>query len=112
MPLVARSKHLHPDQPAPAESLTMKPEPIETALPDAAATDVDARLEHLAAVISGQRDAGGETPTLLNLRELYDSRDPISTRFVRNLLQCAVCTASWRCDHCEYRQASSPRPAG
>ena len=54
--------------------------------------------------------AEASTPTLANLRELYASTDPVSTRFVLNLLQCAACTSDWRCDHCDYRQVASDRP--
>jgi hypothetical protein len=73
----------------------------------AAAVVVDSRLEHLASVISGNGFTDSNSATLLNLRELYDSDDPASIRFVENLLQCAVCTSNWRCDHCDYRQVAS-----
>jgi hypothetical protein len=90
----------------------MMPDHIHRTLTDDSddgAAAIDARLEHLAAVISGQGFAEASTPTLANLRELYQSADPVSTRFVLNLLQCAACTSNWRCDHCDYRQVASDR---
>ncbi|MEI9987548.1 MAG: hypothetical protein WDN69_33035 [Aliidongia sp.] len=80
---------------------------IEIPLKAVTAVEVDSRLEHLASVISGNGFTDGNSATLLNLRELYGSDDPVSIRFVENLLQCAVCTSSWRCDHCDYRQVAS-----
>ena len=84
----------------------MMPDSIAKLLQDDSAAEIDARLEHLAAVISGNWVVDASTSTLANLRELYGSDDPVSTRFVENLLQCAVCTSSWRCDHCDYRQVA------
>ena len=95
-----------------AESRMMKPEPTEISPQDAASADVDARLEHLASVISGNPYLGSNAATLSNLRELYDSGNPVSARFVENLLHCVVCSSHWRCEHCEYRQDSRERPAG
>ena len=84
----------------------MMPDSIATLLQDDSAAEIDARLEHLAAMISGNCFVDASTPTLANLRELYESADPVSTRFVENLLQCVACTSSWRCDHCDYRQVA------
>jgi hypothetical protein len=84
----------------------MMPDSIATLLQDDSAAEIDARLEHLAAVISGNCFVDAATPTLTNLRELYESADPVSARFVANLLHCVACTSNWRCDHCEYRQAA------
>ena len=84
----------------------MMPDSIAKLLQDDSAAEIDARLEHLAAVISGNWLADAGTSTLANLRELYESADPVSARFVANLLHCAACTSNWRCDHCDYRQAT------
>jgi hypothetical protein len=84
----------------------MMPDSIAKLLQDDSAAEIDARLEHLASVISGNWFVDGGTATLANLRELYESADPVSARFVENLLQCAACTSSWRCDHCDYRQVA------
>jgi hypothetical protein len=89
----------------------MKPEPVEILFLDAAPADVEARLEHLAAVISGNLGADRGDATLHNLRELYVGNDPISTRFVENLLHCVVCSSHWRCEHCDHRQVTRERPA-
>ncbi len=84
----------------------MMPDSIAKLLQDDSAAEIDARLEHLASVISGNWFVDAGTPTLANLRELYESADPISARFVANLLHCAACTSNWRCDHCDYRQVA------
>jgi hypothetical protein len=84
----------------------MMPDSIATLLQDDSAAEIDARLEHLAAVISGNCFVDAGTPTLANLRELYESANPVSARFVANLLHCVACTSNWRCDHCEYRQVA------
>jgi hypothetical protein len=89
----------------------MMPDSIEIPFHDATAADVDTRLEHLATVISGNAYLGSSEATLNNLRELYDSGNPASARFVENLLHCVVCSSHWRCEHCDYRQASRERSA-
>jgi hypothetical protein len=87
----------------------MMPDSIAKLLQDDSAAEIDARLEHLAAVISGNSFADTSAQTLANLRELYQSADPVSARFVENLLQCVACTSNWRCDHCDYRQVAGER---
>lgn len=87
----------------------MMPDSIASLLQDDSAAEIDARLEHLAAVISGNCFVDATTQTLANLRELYESGDPVSARFVENLLHCVTCTSTWRCDHCEYRQVAGER---
>ena len=84
----------------------MMPDPILPLPPDDSAASVDAQLEHLAAMISGNWLVDATTSTLANLRELYESADPVLARFVANLLHCVTCTSNWRCDHCEYRQVA------
>jgi hypothetical protein len=85
----------------------MMPDQVHRLLQEDGADEIDARLEHLAAVISGNGFVDASTPTLANLRELYESGDPVSARFVENLLHCVTCTSHWRCDHCDYRQVAS-----
>jgi hypothetical protein len=84
----------------------MMPDKVYFPFQDDSVAEIDSRLEHLAAIISGNGFVDAGAPTLTNLRELYRSADPISTRFVQNLLHCAICTSNWRCDHCDYRQAA------
>ena len=89
----------------------MMPDQALLPLQNDSAAEIEAQLEHLAAVISGTGFADGSTSTLDNLRELYGSGDPVSNRFVENLLHCMICTSSWRCDHCDYRQVAGDRSA-